>query len=124
MRISSSRLRAALAGFLAVPLLAACGGDDEEAVQRCIDEARNAAEAAVVADYYEDGKLGPKGEIRRQLNLDGRTYFDSQGHMLPYENLSSTERTFLVLWFTNDNHVDSLTYDARQNALDQLDPDC
>lgn len=127
MRTSSRRARVALVASLGLLLVGAAGcggGDDDPSAQRCVDEARNAAEAAVVADYYERGELGPKAEIRRQLSLDGRDYFEPDGSMRPYAELSSEERTFLVLWFTNDDHVDSLTYDDRQEALEDLDPDC
>lgn len=91
MQTSSRSLLAALAGLILLLLVTACGGEDAAAGQRCVDEARNAAEAAVVADYYERGKLGPKSgdppaaESRRPRVL--------------YGELSDEEQTFLALWF-------------------------
>src|ERR671911_719428 len=64
MRTSNRRVRVALVAsiVLLVGCAGGCGGEDEAAAQRCVDEARNAAEAAVVAEYYERGGLGPKAE--------------------------------------------------------------
>ena len=69
------------------------------------DEARNAAEAAVVADYYEDGKLGPKGGSMAAGPRTGAG-IRRAGPMLSVESLNWTERTVPRALVTNDNRVE------------------
>jgi hypothetical protein len=45
--------------------------------------------------------------------------------MRPYDELSAEEKSFLVLWFTNDGRIDQITHDDRQKALEAADTsDC
>jgi hypothetical protein len=110
---------------LAVVLLgAACGGEeDPEARARCLTRAYNAAEAAVVAEYYAQGRLGSRESVHEALDQPGMRFFDEQDRMIPYEQLSPDEQSVLVLWFSHDR-VGRITETAREQAVEQADPGC
>ena len=90
---------------------------------RCLSQAYNAAEAAVVAEYYAQGKLGSSESVHDALDQPGMQFFDEQDRMLPYEELSPDEQSVLVLWFNHDR-VGRITESAREEAVEQADPDC
>ncbi len=85
-------LAAALVLAAAVAL-AACGGDDRAAeVKRanCRAQAKNTAEAAVIAEAYRRGDLTRK-EVQAHFAPDDRI-FDEQGRMIPYLELEGLTR--------------------------------
>jgi hypothetical protein len=120
----------ALALTVVAVALSGCGGDDEAEAQRCRAEAERAAEAAVVARLYEQGRLGPKAEVRRELEStqidDGGllVFFDEDGHMLPWAELDDDERNALAFWWSNDPEIYERTFEAREQARENVDPDC
>ena len=113
---------AAALAVVALALAAGCGGE-EAADPSCLSQAYNAAEAAAVAELYERGELGPKEDVQAQLSYDGMQFFDGDGGMIPYGRLSRAERNQLVAWFSN-GPVSEETEAAREQAVDEADPDC
>jgi hypothetical protein len=86
------RAAARAAVLLAALVLGACGGDDDgEARRACEAEARNAAQAAVIAEAFEQGKLGTRAEVQAHFTPEDRV-FDEQGRMLPYGELEGLTR--------------------------------
>jgi hypothetical protein len=118
---------AALA-LAAVVVASACGGEDKQAKQRCLDEAYNAAEAAAVGRLYDQGKLGSQKKVERELGVRGRPgsdYFDSSGHLIPYRELPDVAHKIQFLtWMRNDRNVAEKTFEARQAARANAHPDC
>jgi hypothetical protein len=123
--VTSTSSRAGAVAVLCALLLAAagCGGEDDAQAQTCRDQAYNAAEAAVVAEFYEQGKLGTRAQVEKQLAHEGMEFFDEGGRLIPYEQLDADEQTVFLAWM-NTGRVDTLTHDARQEAREQTDPDC
>jgi hypothetical protein len=121
---SSSSCASAAALLLALVLaLAACGGDDDsEATQQCIAEAKSAAEAEVVATFFQAGRIGTRAEIQRELDHPNLHFFDENGQLLPYEELSPEARAVFNRWLVNSRAGD-VTFDARQEARDEADTD-
>jgi hypothetical protein len=121
---SSSSARRALV-LLVVLVLAACGGEDNpEARQQCIAEARSAAEADVVATFIQAGRIGTREEIERELDHPDLRFFDDDGQLLPYEDMSPEARTVFNRWLVTSRAGD-VTFDARQEARDEADTnDC
>jgi hypothetical protein len=115
------RAGAAATALLAL-VLAGCGGD-ESADPGCLSQAYNAAEAAAVADLYERGELGSETKVRAELEHHDMRFFDDQGRMIPYDELSRAEQNQLVAWFSN-GPVGRATESDRERAVDQADPDC
>jgi hypothetical protein len=120
---STSSKAGAVAALSALLLAAGCGGEDDAQAQTCRDQAYNAAEAAVVAEFYEQGKLGSRAKVEKQLAHDGMQFFDEDGRLVPYERLDADEQTVFLAWM-NTGRVDTITYKARQEAHEQTEPDC
>jgi hypothetical protein len=116
------RLGAAATLVLALAFAPGCGGDDAGANDDCVRQARNAAEAAAVADLYERGELGSKEEIQADLDQEGMEFFDGD-RMIPYEELSQDEQNQLVAWFSN-GPISEETEQERERAAAEVDPDC
>jgi hypothetical protein len=123
---SSSSSCARFAALLVVLVLgvAACGGnDDSEARQQCIAEARSAAEAEVVATFFQAGRIGTRAEIEREIDHPSLRFFDGSGQLLSYEELTPEARAVFNRWLVASRAGD-ITFDARQEARDEADPDC
>ena len=123
-----SRTASSAACIAALVVASGCGGQDKEAKQRCRDETYNAAEAAAVGRMYDEGKLGSQTEVERELGVPGRPgsdYFDAQGHLIPYRRLPDVAHKIqLLLWIRQDADVAEKTFDARQAARANAQPDC
>ena len=117
----AGRRLGAAATLVALLLAPGCGGDDSSASSDCLTQARNAAEAAAVAELYERGELGPKAEVQAGLDGEGMEFFDGD-RMIRYEELGEEERNQLVAWFTN-GPISEETEDERERAADAVDPD-
>jgi hypothetical protein len=79
--------------LVATVALAGCGGDDRAAeAQRatCRAQAKNTADAAVIANAYRRGDLTRK-EVEAHFTPDDRI-FDEQGRMVPYRELEGLTR--------------------------------
>jgi hypothetical protein len=86
------RAAAGAAGLLAALALGGCGGDDDaEARSACEAEARNAAQAAVIAKAFEQGRLGSRAEVQAHFTPQDRL-FDERGRMRPYSELQGLTR--------------------------------
>jgi hypothetical protein len=121
---SSSSSCARRAALLLVPVLAvaACGGGDSAATRQCIAEARSAAEAEVVATFFQAGRIGTRAQIERELDHRGLRFFDENGQMLPYAELTPEARAVFNRWLV-DSRAGDVTFDARQDARDEADTD-
>jgi hypothetical protein len=112
----------------ALIIASGCSGEDKEAKQRCLDEAYNAAEAAAVAQMYDQGKLGSQQKVERELGVPGRPgsdYFNSEGHLVPYRKLPDVAHKIQFLtWMNNDADVAEKTREARLRARANAHPDC
>jgi hypothetical protein len=109
---------------LALALAAAgCGGGDSEAERACVANAKNAAEVAVVARFYEEGKLGTQAQIEREIAHPNLRFFDGAGDLLPYDRMSPRAQIIFTKWVALSRAGD-ITSDARQEARDNTDPDC
>jgi hypothetical protein len=117
---SASRLILALA-LAAAPV--GCGGGDSEAKRECEAKAKSAAEAAVVARYYEQGKIGTQAQIEREIAHPKLRFFDASGDMLPYDELSPRAQVVFSEWVALSRAGD-VTSDARAQARDAVEPDC
>lgn len=109
-------------------LLAACGGD-EASSGTCREDQRKSAELAAIAYLYERGDLGPKEQIRAELDelaeMNGvEPFFDRSGRLLSWYELAPEQRSLLARWWSNDSDVDRVAFDARQAARDRVEPDC
>jgi hypothetical protein len=83
--------------------LGGCGGDDEadaRARASCQAEARNAAQAAVLAKAYERGELGTRAQVQAHFTPDDRI-FDEQGRMIPYSELEGLTKGRFDEWRGN-----------------------
>jgi hypothetical protein len=121
------RAPAALAATLVLALVG-CGGDDT-AAESCRENQRKAAELAVIAHLYDTGELGPKSEIRVELDGMARTngvdpFFDADGRLLSWYELEPGQRSLLARWWANDPDVDRVAFDARTAARERIEPDC
>jgi hypothetical protein len=119
----------AAAAIAALVVITGCG-EDKEAKRRCIDEAHNAAEAAVVARFYDQGKLGTRKQVEKQLGGDntprpGSSFFNAQGHLIPYRKLPTIgHKIQFLLWINTNARVYELTREARMRAVANTHPDC
>jgi hypothetical protein len=114
---SSSSARRALL-LLLVLVVAACGGDDDsEARQQCIAEARSAAEADVVATFFQAGRIGTREEIERELDHPSLRFFDDEDQLLIYEDMTPAARAAFNRWLV-DSRAGDITFDERQKARD------
>ena len=120
----SSSFSSASCFVLALALAAAgCGGGDSEAERACVANAKNAAEAAVVARFYEQGKLGTQAQIEREIAHPNLRFFDDSAHLLPYDRMSPKAKIIFTQWIALSRAGD-ITSDERQEARDNTDPDC
>jgi hypothetical protein len=125
VRIPLSRASAAIAAIASAALLSGCGSD-AEAKQDCLRDAYNTAEAAAVARAYDEGKLGSRQKVESELtgpSEQGATFFDDSGELVPYPALDLKHKVQFVAWMTT-GRVGELTFDARQQARANADPDC
>jgi hypothetical protein len=125
VRIPLSRTSAVAAALASAAVLSGCGSD-AEAKQDCLRDAYNTAEAAAVARAYNEGKLGSREQIESELTGPGRrgaTFFDSSGELIPYARLDLKHQVQFVAWMTT-GRVGELTFDARERARANADPDC
>jgi hypothetical protein len=126
---SSSSSCASRTGLLVVLALvaavAACGGDDDsEARRQCIAAARSAAEVEVVATFFQAGRIGTREQIERELDHPSLRFFDENGQLLPYEELTPAARAAFSRWLV-DSRAGDVTFGARQEARDEADTeDC
>jgi hypothetical protein len=114
-----SRASALAAALIAAALLSGCGSD-AEAKQDCQRQAYNEAEAAAVARAYDDGKLGSRAKVESELDP---SFFDSSGELISYDELDLQHKVQFIAWMTT-GRVGELTFDARQQARANADPDC
>ena len=119
---SSSCARRAALLLALVLVVAACGGDDSEARQQCIAAAKSAAEVEVVATFFQAGRIGTRAQIERELDHPSLRFFDEDGQLLPYEELTPAARAAFSRWLV-DSRVGDITFDARQEARDEADTD-
>jgi hypothetical protein len=119
VHIPPSRTSAVAAALVSAVMLSGCGSD-AEAKQDCLRDAYNSAEAAAVASAYEDGKLGSRAKVQSELNP---SFFDDSGRLIPYERLDLQHKVQFIGWMTT-GRVGELTFDARERARANADPDC
>ena len=115
------------AAFAALVVLVGCSGEHKQTKQACLDEAYNAAEAAAVARLYYQGKLGSQKKVEAELGVPGRpgsSFFDSQGRLVPYAELDRAHKIQFLTWMHNDARVAEKTFEARQAARANANPDC
>lgn len=130
MHIPPFRGSAAAAATLAVVLVVTACGTGKQAKQRCVDEAYNAAEAAVVARFYDEGKLGTRKQVEKELGGNyklrpGSSFFDSSGRLIPYRKLPTLgHRIQFLVWMNTNPRVYEITRVARLRARANTRPDC
>ena len=103
--------------------LAGCGGGDSDAQKLCEANAKNAAETAVVARYYAEGKIGTQAEIEREIAHPDLRFFDEEGNLLSWNQMSPKAQAVFAKWI-GLSHAGDVTHDARFEARDEVDPDC
>ena len=117
-------MRALLLAALTLP---GCGGgDDSEGRANCEAEARNAAQAAVIAKAFRQGELGTRAEVQAHFTQEDRL-FDERGRMLPYSELSGLTRARFNSYRSSGaipGEVQSDLAAARQRVQDAGYPDC
>jgi hypothetical protein len=114
-----SRASALAAALVGAALLSGCGSD-AEAKQECARETYNQAEAAAVARAYDNGRLGTRMKVQSELDP---SFFDSSGDLIPYDELDHRHQVQFIAWMTT-GRVGELTFDAREQARADADPDC
>jgi hypothetical protein len=125
VRIPPFHASALAATLISAALLSGCGSD-AEAKQDCLRDAYNSAEAAAVARAYEQGKLGSRTKVESELNgppEGGASFFDDSGQLIPYQRLDLSHKVQFIAWMTT-GRVGELTFDARERARANADPDC
>jgi hypothetical protein len=116
--------RAAAALALAVAL-SGCG-EDKQAKDACLQDAYRAAEITAVVRLYEEGKLGTQKQIESELSGppgEGASFFDAEGHFIPYEELDLAHKNQLIAWMST-GRVGELTFEERERARANANPDC
>ena len=124
--MTTALFRLSLISVAVALALSGCGGTNKRAKERCLRDASNRSDEAVVEKRYEAGKLGTRKQIERELGVPGRpgsSFFDANGHLRPYDSLDLAHKNQLVIWM-NTGRVGELTFDARMRARTELKPDC
>ena len=125
MRSRPSRGRAGAAALAIVVALSGCG-EDKQARDACLQDAYRAAEIRAVVRLYEEGKLGTQKQIESEMSGPpggGGTFFDNEGHFIPYEELDLAHKNQFIAWMTT-GRVGELTFEERERARANADPDC
>ena len=116
------RTGAALALAIA---LSGCG-EDTQAKEKCVRDAQRIAEVRTVVRLYEEGKLGTQKQIEAEMSGPpggGASFFDDQGHFIPYEQLDLAHKNQFIAWMST-GRVGELTFEERQRARSSAKPDC
>lgn len=98
------RAAVAVVAMLALLVSAGCGGGDGEPSTQCKAETENAARAAVIAEAYEQGRIGTKAEVDAAFPGD-ESLFDADGHMLEYSALKGITRARFDEWVANGAYI-------------------
>ena len=121
----SRPFRASAAALAVAFALSGCG-EDKQAKGACLQDAYRAAEIRTVVRLYEDGKLGTQKQIESEMSGPpggGASFFDDEGHFIPYEQLDFAHQIQFVAWMST-GRVGELTFEERQRARANADPDC
>lgn len=119
------RSRPFLASAALLVALAGCG-ESEQTRRACLDDAYRAAEVEAVVRLYEQGRLGSQELIESELSGPpggGPSFFEEDGDFIPFEELDIAHKNQFVAWMTN-GRVGELSFDARERARANADPDC
>jgi hypothetical protein len=124
---TSCRSSISLLATLAV-LTAGCGEKSSESVAECRGEAANKAAARVVARYFAQGKLGTRAQAQRELGPNGSSFFDGDGELRPYVELTPRQQAAFNHWMYQTPRVFGPTHraqeQAKQAALERAKDDC
>jgi hypothetical protein len=122
-------VREAVGAFVAMLVLlvsSGCGGDEEPSAQ-CKAETENAARAAVIAEAYEQGRIGTKAEVDAAFPGD-ESLFDADGHMIPYSELKGITAARFDEWVANGAYirgqVQQESFAASEQVREDGWPDC
>jgi hypothetical protein len=127
----SKRVRwavAAVVAMLALFVSAGCGGgEDGEPSTQCKAETENAARAAVIAEAYEQGRIGTKAQVDAAFPGD-QSLFDADGHMLQYSELKGIMAARFDEWVANGPYihgeVQREAFAAQEQVREDGWPDC
>jgi hypothetical protein len=125
VRSRPSRGRTAAASLAIALALSGCS-DNKEAKEDCLRDAYNAAEVSAVVRLYEQGKLGTQKQIEGEMSGPpggGASFFDDEGHFMPFRQLDVAHKNQFIAWMTT-GRVGELTFEARERARANADPDC
>lgn len=114
------------ASLLAALTLTGCGGDDDAERANCEARVSNAAQADVIADAFEQGKLGTRADVQSHFTPEDRL-FDEQGRMLPYTELRGFTRARFNSYRSSSaipGDVQNELAAARQRVADAGYPGC
>ena len=105
-----------------------CGGDgDAEASAQCKAESENTARAAVIAEAYEQGRIGTTAEVDAAFPGDA-TLFDADEHMIPYDELEGVTRARFDEWAANGPYIHGEVqleaFAAQEQVREDGWPDC
>jgi hypothetical protein len=119
------RGRTAVAALALAVALSGCS-DDKEAKEKCLRDAYRAAEVSAVIRLYEEGKLGTQEQIESELSGPpggGASFFDDDGHFIRWGQLDLDHKNQFIAWMTT-GRVGELTFEERERARANADPDC
>ena len=125
-----SRTASVAAATIAALVVVTGCSENEEAKQRCLTEAYNAAEAAAVARLYDAGRLGTRKQVEKELGGNykprpGSSFFDKSGHLIPFRKLPTIgHKNQLMIWINTNPRVHEITRVARMRARANAHPDC
>ena len=119
------RSRPFILSAVLVLALAGCG-EDAQSQQACLDEAYRAAEVTAVVRMYEQGKLGTQEQIESELGGPpggGPSFFEDDGDFVPFDELDIAHQNQFIAWMST-GRVGELTFDERERARANAEPDC
>jgi hypothetical protein len=123
--VRSRQFRASAAALAIAFALCGCG-EDNQAREACLEDAYRAAEIRAVVRLYEEGKLGTQKQIESEMSGPpggGASFFDDEGHFILYEQLDFAHKNQFIAWMST-GRVGELTFEERERARANADPDC
>ena len=116
--MSSPVRRACIVLFVSAVTAAGCSGKSDSEVSACRGELVDEANAAVVSQFYAEGRLGTQRQVERQLGKYGKRFFRPDGSLRPYRGLSPLLKGDFNVWMYS-GHAFDVTRAAQKRATAQ-----
>jgi hypothetical protein len=120
------RVAVAACALVLSAMAPACGGEEDgraaETRDTCIEEAQAEAGAAVVAGFYERGRLGSDQQVEREIRnistpgFEPVSFLTPDGEMLVWREMSDGQQATFDAW-KRTHRVRSVVEDAELRAV-------